>query len=336
MRSGIFYVGFVFCFLTFLLGIYAIFFNKSPVLSGKYILINVFSSYFQFLMLLFLGGWRIIRFDKQYNLLLSLCFTVYLVSSVFCIFVFDFGYASLLVSSACSLGAAIYFCRNSVFWKWVNVKKSKYKSIFLEKKSYFLSMSIANFLSLGVFYIEGILLGVLSTEISVANYRMASMIVSAFYFIPSSIMIALSPKLVMKSGLESYKMTVAKICVSLFLLAIPIFLILYFGSSFLFSYFFNEKYKLASEILPILSFGLFFSFAIRVPVGMALYLAGFSKFNLFAGIFSLLFSSISVFWFVSIWGVMGAAFSFIFSLSISSLVFLIYFFYFADVTRGEQ
>ena len=207
----------------------------------------------------------------------------------------------------------------------MNNNKNNYINIFIENKVFFLSIALANFLSLSAFYIESIILGFLSTDVAIANYRMASMVIMAFYFIPSTIMNALSPMLVTKSHTDSYHKVILKICLSLLVVAIPIVLVLFFGSDMIFSYFFGEKYTLAAKILPILSIGLILVFAVRVPIGNALYLAGFARVNLIIGFISLLVSSVSVYLFVGSFGVLGAAYSFVFSLFLSSVFLLIYF-----------
>ena len=123
----------------------------------------------------------------------------------------------------------------------MNNNKNNYINIFIENKVFFLSIALANFLSLSAFYIESIILGFLSTDVAIANYRMATMVIMAFYFIPSTIMNALSPMLVTKSHTDSYHKVILKICLSLLVVAIPIVLVLFFGSNMIFSYFFGEK-----------------------------------------------------------------------------------------------
>lgn len=212
-----------------------------------------------------------------------------------------------------------------------HLKKLNFKNDFEKKdKKDFLKLSIAsqvnNTISSLLIVIDTFLVGLLiATPETVALYKVGSAIPHALSFIPTCVVIYVLPYFTKnnknKEWLKSkYKTLVKYGC----LLYGFISIILIICSKLIFFILYGKQYYDAIPIYIILVISFFFSSTIKIPSSNVVYSLRKVKFNIIVNICCIIINIISNYFFINLYGAIGAAITTMLISIISSIAYLVY------------
>jgi len=225
--------------------------------------------------------------------------------------------------------AAIVTCLFGYYSLHVSLMKRSTTSIGEDRKILlkigFISM-INNGLSQLLLLLDVFVLGIVDPqETLLASYKVATMIPTALIFIPNSLVIYIYPYFAEHKNdgkwcLERFK----KIIIVLGIVNCLISLLLFAFAPTIIRVFFGDQYLDAVPIFRVLSVNYFISGTFRIVSGNLLVTQRKLKYNLIESIITSIINVIADYFFIQLWGGMGAAIATLMVVIISSIMSTVY------------
>ncbi len=217
----------------------------------------------------------------------------------------------------------------SLFW-FFKLKNFKFSMIKLDKKElwfYCFHAVITAFFSDFLFSLDILLLGFLINENAVASYKVAIIIPANLTFLAISMLQTDFPKLTqqstnisfLKNYITNYYKIFTPICIILFLVG-------YFFSKEILTFFFSKNYNRETEVFTILLFAFLMNMLLRNLYGNLISAVGKMKYNTVISVVTLTVLLCAAFILVPKYQVLGMGISVLLSMLISGFLAL-YFFY---------
>jgi len=317
--------GLVFSFITVtILIIYSIFFGSKIKYASIFLIIISFQIITQFLLANLQSFKRIMMKNKEFA---CINFSHALIALILCTisaYFFDgFGYLISLVIVPLIIFIPYYFkIKNS------STDDIRYKNgIHIDKRHFWfygINVSLGSLISRSLFAVDIILLGlILKDPITLAQYKVATLIPYNLAFIPQSFILADFVIIAKKYKNKEFLLNMAKKYILLFSLLIFIFIIpICLFSQIIIKLLFGAAYENSFRIMQVLLLGVAGSFIFRIPFGNILAAVGKANWNVInsyiVGFFNILMDYI----FIKKYGVIGAAYATSIMIWISGLVAL--------------
>lgn len=188
-----------------------------------------------------------------------------------------------------------------------NLKKSEKKKLW----HYSVFVGTSSALNCLVYYLDITLIAsLLKNATEVGIYKVGTLIPNALQFIPNCIVIAILPNIIYKrKDIFNLKRTLKKTYLALFTLNSVIVFVLVFASPTVIKILSGDKYIDSVPVLKVLLIGYFFSGTFRgLSVNL---LAAFHKvhFGLFISLVSCFLDIVLTYWFIKVYGMIGAAYA---------------------------
>lgn len=260
------------------------------------------------------------------NLTVLNTFLIFAVS-VGCAYIFRekglvFGY---YIAYLGSYAVGLWLCRVRLFHKDARLSKDERKTIL---RIAAISM-VNNGLSQLMYLLDVFVLGIVDPqETLLASYKVATMIPSALAFIPLALITYLYPYFAEHKDdgawcLRRYK----QILLGFGAFNFTISAVLFLGAPWIVKLLFGEVYLDAVPVFRILSVNYFFSGTFRILSGNLLVTQRKLKFNLFVAAVSSLTNVIADYYFIRMWGSMGAALATVLVVFVSGVLSTTYLIY---------
>lgn len=165
-------------------------------------------------------------------------------------------------------------------------------------------------------------------EIAIASYKVATIIPTALYFIPSAICIYIYPHFAMnKDNKEWLVQNYKRLTIAMVVFNAGLSLLLIVLAPFIISLFFGKQYLDAVVCFRILMIGYFFNGSFRGIAGNLLVTQRRLKFNLFEGLLSGGVNVLGNLWLIPLFGSIGAAYATLIVMTFSATLSTGYFIY---------
>lgn len=199
----------------------------------------------------------------------------------------------------------------------VNFTEAKY---LFKKSSWLILSGIAAIIYLKI---DQIMLGTLSTSEQVGIYAVASRLSEVWYFIPTAIVISFFPKLIKLKDTPQYSTELQKLNDLLFTLAILVALPTTFFATPVIVLLFGNTYKEAGLVLSIHIWAGLFIF-MRALLSKWLINENLLKFSLVTQLLGAVFNIVCNFYYIPIYGALGAAIATVISYATASYIALLF------------
>ncbi len=190
---------------------------------------------------------------------------------------------------------------------------------------YAITICFNNAISQSLYLIDTYLVGhVMQNTNILADYKIASTIPSAFYFIPQSMMVFITPYIVyQKENIGWLRKKVIKVILINGSIVTAIGMLLFLTADWMIPLVYGNQYGSAVFIYKILCFSFMVSGSLRIPLGNILGMVRMIRYNLFTSIFEGIFNVVADLILISNYGAIGAAYATLFTMILSSVLSVI-------------
>ena len=321
-------VGTVFNIILIFLGLFFSYIYNFKVNSATY----VFRSIVGLLLFIYITAWgeaylRAKSMNKEYALLINISSVLILLFSITgAYFLGLFGYISgRYIGSVGILIFLSYFLKDDICMLFrTNVRSIEN----VEKKEilkYSIVCMVTNAVSQSLYLADIFVIGIVSpNSIVLADYKVATQIPFALYFLTRSIVTFIYPYFA-KNRLDFnwLRSNSLKLLISNFILNLCIGLFLFLCARSVIAIVYGEKYITIIPIFRILIISYITSTSLRIPIGNILGMLRCVKYNLISSIFFGLINIVFNYYFIKSMGAIGAAWSTLLTVSLSGLMDLI-------------
>lgn len=335
-------VGTVFNIILIFLGLFFSRIYHFKVNSAVY----VFRSIVGLLLFIYITAWgesylRAKSMNKEYALLTNVSsIFILLFSIVGAYFLGLFGYISgRYIGNVGTLVFLLYFLKDDIRILFRTNVGSIGDGEKKEIVKYSFVCMVTNAVSQSLYLADVFVIGIVSPNpIILADYKIATQIPFALYFVTMSIVIFVYPSFAKnRLNFNWLKPNSIKLLMSNFILNLCIGLFLFLCAKPVIALVYGEKYMTVIPIFRILIIAYITSTSLRIPIGNILAMLRYVKYNLISSIFLGLINIVINYYFIKSMGAIGAAWSTLLTVSLSGVMDLImYVFVLSKIKRQKE